>query len=234
MMKGGILATEAGAEGSRSSAANSGKLGKRRSNKKITASKKNVDVKKTAKDVVLDNSIQHLMKTNLLSYMQELSKDSSKFFEFFEDLPGSVRASLLTQFIPKVKDTDANLKESMLSLTHSFAHLPSVDDLTKRLKVLQLEINRLGVLLGEKEILFQHLSSVVESWVADIHKSFPTTAKDFNRRNSKCFFEVMLDQYDRLHEEYGEVIRRSKSFVLSKGEYEKRLVGGYEVGDENN
>ena len=201
------------------------------SNKKMNTGKKNIAVDKTSKDVVLNNSIQSLMKTNLLAYMEELSKDSGRFFEFFDDLPGSVRASLLTQFIPKVKDTDSDLKQSMLSLTESFAHLPSVDDLTKRLRILTLEINRLEIELEEKSLFIEQLESKMEEWVNSVYKSLPTTSEDFNRRNRKCFFGLMLDQYNKLHDAYAEVMRRNESTVLSRGEYESRLVGGYEIED---
>ena len=108
--------------------------------------------------------------------------------------------TVLTQYLPKVKDTDADLKQSHLSLLSSYEHLPKIEDLTEKIRVLELELRRIHLEL-EHERAYNHKVVLELRKLKGISPKHQQIAKDFHE-----IIRKLNHGYARLLWEKGELI----------------------------
>ncbi len=86
----------------------------------------------------MDQSIDQSIKAVIQYVLSEGTIEEQA--ALFRSFPPNVQASLITQYIPKQKETEQALVESHLSLVKSYDRLPSIEDLTERCRILRVEL----------------------------------------------------------------------------------------------
>lgn len=140
------------------------------------------DLHKRAKGQDLrDREISLMIGDTAKDFLSKLNDDER--VAWFSELPKNTQQQYISLYIPKQKDADADLVESHLSLTRSFANLPGLDDLMGKCRELRLANKRLRMEVEAKEYLYEEVIRL-------------SRRKPFNqlRKNFVSLFEKLWEQ----------------------------------------